>query len=538
MDTVVNQEKESLTPSGLESTPQAEIPSVATVSSQLENKKEEISTGGARKKRVAPPTSEGKQREKEKKKSKRELAPKVENVAEGLPDQSQLQFAAQYQQLQLYHQEYLQLQQQLQQHQPVHKEHSVSNFEVPAVHQNAFHNTYAAEVKPGLASNAENGTSYIPQLQASFSVSTGIDDVKEKKKAISSYWSITEANAFPVLLQECGTRWTMIADKLGTKSATMVRNYFQRNAEKNNWIPIAEEADAKMNSKSKQTSKASKTSKTARTARATAIAPSSSSSSTTTTTTTTTTGMPLNTSYDKNTGTSIGNAATSASTIASTYQAPAQHYIPIGTFHNPLPSFQNRIPNYSQSGYEATNQSHDHPYYQQQLQPQQPQPQPQPQQQQQQQSQQQYYSPRMANILANEPVRAYQSIQAEPPRPHLQPTPSAPVHRSSIMSLLNSDSPVRKEPVFQPLQQQINRAKTNLTDLLNAPSEPKSSNQSQVYPQHSQLQNPNPNPSPNSNSNSNPNPNSKPNQNQNPTQNSQPIKRGGIASLLSADPPS
>ncbi|EMG49494.1 DNA-binding protein, SET3 histone deacetylase complex subunit, putative [Candida maltosa Xu316] len=51
-------------------------------------------------------------------------------------------------------------------------------------------------------------------------------------KSISSYWSITEANAFPKLLEEFGMNWPAIADKLETKSATMVKNYFQRNAEK------------------------------------------------------------------------------------------------------------------------------------------------------------------------------------------------------------------------------------------------------------------------------------------------------------------
>lgn len=68
---------------------------------------------------------------------------------------------------------------------------------------------------------------------------------KDRKKAISSYWSITEANAFPGLLEQFGTKWTNIADHLSSKTATMVRNYFQRNSEKNLWNEIADAADAR-----------------------------------------------------------------------------------------------------------------------------------------------------------------------------------------------------------------------------------------------------------------------------------------------------
>ncbi|KAF6069398.1 Myb-like DNA-binding domain family protein [Candida albicans] len=68
-----------------------------------------------------------------------------------------------------------------------------------------------------------------------------------KRKVISSYWSITEANAFPKLLEEFGMNWGLISDKLATKSTTMVRNYFQRNAEKNGWDAIvANQKSSKM----------------------------------------------------------------------------------------------------------------------------------------------------------------------------------------------------------------------------------------------------------------------------------------------------
>lgn len=75
------------------------------------------------------------------------------------------------------------------------------------------------------------------------------NDQREKRKTISSYWSITEANQFPELLHKHGTKWTTIADELATKSATMVRNYFQRNFEKNDWNRIAEEANLRIKAK-------------------------------------------------------------------------------------------------------------------------------------------------------------------------------------------------------------------------------------------------------------------------------------------------
>lgn len=67
----------------------------------------------------------------------------------------------------------------------------------------------------------------------------------DKKKNISSYWSITEANEFPRLLSMYGTNWIAIADSLSTKTATMVRNYFIRNAERNDWNVIVAGAETK-----------------------------------------------------------------------------------------------------------------------------------------------------------------------------------------------------------------------------------------------------------------------------------------------------
>lgn len=71
----------------------------------------------------------------------------------------------------------------------------------------------------------------------------------DRKRTITSYWSITEANLFPELLSEHGTKWTTIADKLSTKTATMVRNYFQRNCEKQGWLELVRVADARLEAK-------------------------------------------------------------------------------------------------------------------------------------------------------------------------------------------------------------------------------------------------------------------------------------------------
>lgn len=59
----------------------------------------------------------------------------------------------------------------------------------------------------------------------------------------SSYWSVQESKRFPELLKEFGTDWMAISQKLGTKSTTMVKNYFQRKAEQNGWLSLVESVD-------------------------------------------------------------------------------------------------------------------------------------------------------------------------------------------------------------------------------------------------------------------------------------------------------
>ena len=78
------------------------------------------------------------------------------------------------------------------------------------------------------------------------------DDLKdglsndEKRKNISSYWRITETNEFPHLLNQYGSQWSKIAEKLATKSATMVRNQYQRKGKKYGWTNVVAAADQRL----------------------------------------------------------------------------------------------------------------------------------------------------------------------------------------------------------------------------------------------------------------------------------------------------
>lgn len=68
----------------------------------------------------------------------------------------------------------------------------------------------------------------------------------DKRKSISSYWSITETNEFPHLLNQFGSQWSKIAEKLATKSATMVRNQYQRKGKKYGWTKVVAAADQRL----------------------------------------------------------------------------------------------------------------------------------------------------------------------------------------------------------------------------------------------------------------------------------------------------
>lgn len=100
-------------------------------------------------------------------------------------------------------------------------------------------------------------TTILPRPSPNMSpVDLGFEDggLRKKQKQShdhrTSYWSVKETQAFPDLLKEFGSQWSLISQKLATKSTTMVRNYYQRNAAQFGWKSIVEEADAKRNAKS------------------------------------------------------------------------------------------------------------------------------------------------------------------------------------------------------------------------------------------------------------------------------------------------
>ncbi|KAI1269372.1 hypothetical protein F5Y18DRAFT_414404 [Xylariaceae sp. FL1019] len=54
----------------------------------------------------------------------------------------------------------------------------------------------------------------------------------------SSYWSVPEASEFPSLLRSFGSDWSAIASHMRTKTAVMVKNYYTRRKESNDWEAI------------------------------------------------------------------------------------------------------------------------------------------------------------------------------------------------------------------------------------------------------------------------------------------------------------
>ncbi|SMN20156.1 similar to Saccharomyces cerevisiae YCR033W SNT1 Subunit of the Set3C deacetylase complex that interacts directly with the Set3C subunit, Sif2p [Maudiozyma saulgeensis] len=80
------------------------------------------------------------------------------------------------------------------------------------------------------------------------------DGMRKKHRIMSdhksSYWSVKESQAFPELLEKFGSQWSLISEKLATKSTTMVRNYYQRNAAQYGWKAIVEDTDLRRNARS------------------------------------------------------------------------------------------------------------------------------------------------------------------------------------------------------------------------------------------------------------------------------------------------
>lgn len=64
------------------------------------------------------------------------------------------------------------------------------------------------------------------------------------KSHITSYWSVQDTNQFPKLLEQHGTDWESISKALGSKTSSMVRNYYQRGLNTNpQWKDVAATAD-------------------------------------------------------------------------------------------------------------------------------------------------------------------------------------------------------------------------------------------------------------------------------------------------------
>ncbi|KAL3240996.1 Snt1p [Nakaseomyces bracarensis] len=155
--------------------------------------------------------------------------------------------------------------------------HHISNFEEKEEEEEARH--VAIEVQRQMT---ENEHSYTPQFEnhihagldkspkdrshefatilprpdLNTSTEIGYEDGNARKRHKqaqdhrSSYWSVKETQLFPDLLKEFGSQWSLISEKLATKSTTMVRNYYQRNAAQFGWKALVEDADAKRNATS------------------------------------------------------------------------------------------------------------------------------------------------------------------------------------------------------------------------------------------------------------------------------------------------
>ncbi|KAI1355974.1 hypothetical protein F5Y01DRAFT_325067 [Xylaria sp. FL0043] len=59
----------------------------------------------------------------------------------------------------------------------------------------------------------------------------------------SSFWTTTEASKFPSLLSSFGSDWNAIASHMGTKTATMVENYYTRRRGSTDWDSLVKEGN-------------------------------------------------------------------------------------------------------------------------------------------------------------------------------------------------------------------------------------------------------------------------------------------------------
>ncbi|CCH63119.1 hypothetical protein TBLA_0J01220 [Henningerozyma blattae CBS 6284] len=98
------------------------------------------------------------------------------------------------------------------------------------------------------SANSSNPLTNSPKNLTTSSPSMGDNQYARKRNKHnpdhkSSYWSVKETNMFPELLKKFGSDWSLISSALNTKSATMVKNYYQRNCNQLGWKQIVGKAD-------------------------------------------------------------------------------------------------------------------------------------------------------------------------------------------------------------------------------------------------------------------------------------------------------
>ncbi|ODV86878.1 hypothetical protein CANARDRAFT_6448 [[Candida] arabinofermentans NRRL YB-2248] len=85
-----------------------------------------------------------------------------------------------------------------------------------------------------------------PQMLSADELDKKKDKSHKDRAHITSYWSVQEINMFPALLQQFGTDWDNISKQLGSKTSTMVRNFYQRGLSDNaTWEQKVREADSR-----------------------------------------------------------------------------------------------------------------------------------------------------------------------------------------------------------------------------------------------------------------------------------------------------
>lgn len=95
--------------------------------------------------------------------------------------------------------------------------------------------------KPTSSSDAVTVDAAAPSVHEALESNT----VESGKTLTSSYWSVKDIGIFYSWLTQVGPDWNVIASKLGTKTPTMVRNYYQRNADSHGWRVMVADMEKK-----------------------------------------------------------------------------------------------------------------------------------------------------------------------------------------------------------------------------------------------------------------------------------------------------